>query len=196
MITTSLSEEQKWVVGLKAGEIHSFNHLFNFYGKRIYYFALGYLKSKDEAEEVVQEVFFKIWQNRQQLNPELSFKAYLFKIAYNYIQQAFIKVQKEQAYKHELIQSSIHFSTEMEERLDYHSLLQLTERIIDTLPPRQKEVLLLKRKENMSMKEISELLDISPKTAENHLTQALKKIKEALTEEKLSGIFFFHLFFA
>ena len=188
--------ENNLVSGLKNGNVESFNELFRFYGKRLYFFAFGYLKSKEEAEEVVQEVFFKVWKSRKMINQDLSFKAYLFKIAYNHIQELFLKISREQAYKHEIINSSIHFSTETEERLDYHSLLELTENIINQLPPRQKEILLYKRKDGLAVKEIANILAISPKTVENHLTEALKKLNEGLANEKIAGLIFFSLFIA
>lgn len=188
--------ENKLISGLKAGDTESFNELFRFYGKKLYFFAFGYLKSKEEAEEVVQEVFFKIWKSRKMINQDLSFKAYLFKIAYNYIQELFLKINRERAYRHEIIQSTFESSNEMEERLDYHSLLEITEKIIDQMPQRQKEILLMKRKDGMAVKEIATILDISPKTVENHLTEALKKLKEGLANEKIAGLIFFSLFIA
>ncbi len=188
--------ENELVSGLINGNAESFNELFRYYGKRLYFFALGYLKSKEESKEVVQEVFFKVWKSRKMINQKLSFKAYLFKIAYNHIQELFLKISREQAYKHEIINSSVIFSTEMEERIDYHSLLELTENLIKQLPPRQRDILLYKRRDGLAVKEIANMLGISPKTVENHLTEALKRLKEGLTNEKFAGLIFFSLFIA
>lgn len=188
--------EHELISGLKAGDAESFNELFRYYGKKLYFFAYGYLKSKEDAEEVVQEVFFKIWKFRKTINMELSFKAYLFKIAYNHIQELFLKISREQAYKHEIINSTVESSSDMEERFDYHLLLEITEKIIEQLPPRQKEILLYKRKDGMAVKEIAQILGISPKTVENHLTEALKKLKEGLSKENIAGLVFFTLFVA
>ena len=188
--------EFRLVSGLKNGDAESFNQLFVYYGKKLYFFAYGYLKSKEEAEEVVQEVFLKIWKSRKLINQDLSFKAYLFKIAYNHIRELFLKISREQAYRHEIIHSESSYSSDMGERMDYHSLLEITEKIINQLPQRQKEILLYKRKEGRSVKEIAELLGISPKTVENHLTEALKRLKEGLANEKIAGLIFFSLFFS
>lgn len=194
MTTIDSHIEHVLVSGLKNGDAESFNQLFRYYGKKLYFFAYGYLKSREEAEEVVQEVFLKIWKSRKLINQELSFKAYLFKIAYNHIQELFLKISRDQAYKHEILNSSVSYSAEMEERIDYHSLLEITENIINQLPPRQKEILLYKRKEGRSVKEIADILGISPKTVENHLTEALKRLKEGLANEKIAGLIFFSLF--
>ncbi len=80
--------EKNLLSALKNDDVKAFDKLFSDYGKRLYYFALGYLKSKEEAEGVVQEVFLRIWRNRKQINPDLSFKAYIFKIAYHYVGSA------------------------------------------------------------------------------------------------------------
>ena len=189
-------QEKVWLSAIKAGDAQAFDELFRFYGKRLYYFAFGYLKSKEEAEEVVQEVFFRIWRNRKDLKPELSFKAYLFKIAYHHILELFQKINRKQAYRHQIIEEAVQFTVELDERVDYHSLLELVEKVIGNLPARQKEILIKRKKEGMPVKEISQQLGIAPKTVENHLTKALKTLKSALKEEmKISGLLFFMLFF-
>jgi RNA polymerase sigma-70 factor (ECF subfamily) len=183
-----------WVTLLKVGDAKAFDRLFGCYSKRLYYFALGYLKSKEEAEEVVQDVFYKIWLNRESLNPQLSFKAYIFKIAYRRINELFRKVAQEQDYRHEIISTSFDFDNNLDERTDYHSLLQLVEKIVNNLPPRQKEIFTKRKRDGLSVKEIAELLGIAPKTVENHLNEALKTIKSGLMKENIAGFLFFALF--
>jgi len=179
---------------LKHGNAEAFDQIFDFYGKKLFYFSLGYLKSETEAEEVVQEVFYKIWKNRQTLKPELSFKAYLFKIAFNHIQELFQKLNLQQAYKHELIATSAGFNDDLDSRTDYQSLLELVNQLINQLPPRQKEILIRKRQKGQSVKEIATALNITTKTVENHLTEALKNLKSGLSEESISGLLYFYLF--
>lgn len=185
---------QEWVSALKSGEARAFDQLFKHYSKRLYYFSLGYLKSKEEAEEIVQDVFFKIWQNRETLKPELSFKAYIFKIAYRRIVERFEKVSHDQAYKHELVSTTLDYDDNLDERTDYHSLLELVDTMVENLPPRQKEVFIKRKKEGLSVKEVGELLDIAPKTVENHLNEALKTIKKGLEKDKVAGMLFFMMF--
>jgi RNA polymerase sigma-70 factor (family 1) len=183
-----------WVTLLKVGDAKAFDRLFGCYSKRLYYFALGYLKSKEEAEEVVQDVFYKIWLNRESLNPQLSFKAYIFKIAYRRINELFRKVAQEQDYRHEIISTSFDFDNNLDERTDYHSLLELVEKIVNNLPPRQKEIFTKRKRDGLSVKEVAELLGIAPKTVENHLNEALKTIKSGLMKENIAGFLFFALF--
>lgn len=179
---------------LKKGDSNAFEKLFELYGKRLYFFSLGYLKSKEEAEEIVQEVFYKIWKNRESLNPELSFQSYLFKIAYRQIRDLIIKNNREQAYLHEIVEVSLEPGDELENRTDYQSLLELAENLISGLPPRQKEIIIMRKKEGIPVKEIAGILGITPKTVENHLTIALKSLKSGLEKENLAGLLFFLLF--
>ena len=178
--------ESDLIVKLKIDNIAAFNKLFQEYGKRLYYFAYGYLKSKEDAEGVVQEVFLRIWRNRKQLKPELSFKAYLFKIAYHHILELFEQRNRRLDYRSQIIDEAFTFKDEINERLNYQMLLEKVDSLIELLPPRQKEILVKRKKEGIPVKGIANQLDISPKTVENHLTIAIKKIKKGFGDK---GIF-------
>jgi|GEM_PF-24402 len=188
------AKEKRWVIDLTKGNKEAFRNLFGEYAKRIFVFAKGYLKSNEEAEEVVQEVFIKIWNVRASINTDLSFKAYLFKITYNHIRELFLKKNRENSYKHELLDLAVDFDNRTEEKIDYRSLLELVEKLIDKLPPRQKEIIILKKQHGLPVKEIAKLLGISPRTVEKHLSEALKYLKTALSKEHIAGLLFFSLF--
>ncbi len=187
---TNISEV-KCLNALKQGDTAAFDKLFADYGKRMYYFAYGYLKSKEEAEGVVQEVFLRIWRNREQINPELSFKAYLFKIAWHYIIKHFEQNTRQQVYRHEILDETVEFNDDTNERLNYQMLLEKVESLIQKLPARQKDILLKRKKEGIPVKEIASQLGISPKTVENHLTEAIKNLKRGLGKDEISGMLFF-----
>ena len=191
--TNRLIESQR-VTALKKGDALAFDELFGVYGKRLYHFSLGYLKSRQEAEEVVQDVFMRIWHNRSTLDPALSFNAYLFKIAYRQIIEKFRKISQAQKYLHDIAEETLNFTNETDERTNYQSLLELVERLIGKLPDRQREVLVLRRIEGMPVAGIAEKLGIAPKTVEHHITEALKNIKSGLEQENISGLLFFALF--
>lgn len=186
--------EKTLLSALKNGDVKAFDKLFADYGKRLYHFAYGYLKSREDAEGLVQEVFLKIWKNRDNLNPDLSFKAYLFKIAYHFILEFFEKSIRQRAYQHQLLEETIEFTDETNERLNYQMLLEKVETLIEKLPSRQKEILLKRKKEGIPVKEIAEQLGVSPKTVENHLTEAIKNLKHGLGKEDISVLLFFFFF--
>ncbi|WP_372775083.1 RNA polymerase sigma factor [Mangrovibacterium sp.] len=186
--------EKVLLSALKNDDVEAFDMLFREYGKRLFHFAFGYLKSREEAEEVVQEVFLKIWRKRKQLKVELSFKSYLFKIAYHHILELFEQTNRKQQYRNQLLDETVSFDDDSNERLNYQMLLDKVEILIQKLPPRQKEILLKRKKKGISVKEIASQLNISPKTVENHLTEALKNLKRGLGEEDIALILFFSLF--
>ena len=80
----SLNESEP-VKKFALGDFNAFDALFKLYNKKLYHFALSLLKSSEDAEDVVQEVFVRIWQNRDNIKPGHSFKSFLFTIAYNII---------------------------------------------------------------------------------------------------------------
>lgn len=182
------------VKNLKEGDLKSFDELFNKYSSRLYKFALKYLKTQEESEEVVQDVFLYIWDKREALKPDFSFNSYIFTIAYNIIKKHFIKKSRDNAYKDELIYTLLNQENNLDKVIDYKFLLQKVESIIDTLPPRRKEVFIKRKYDGLSVKQIADELEISPNTVENHLASAQKQILDELQKEKLAGLLFFMLF--
>ena len=90
--------EANLVLSLKEGDMKAFSELFDRYGRRLYHFSMKYFKSPADAEEIVQEVFFKIWSNREELSLLKSFDSYLFTIAKNGILNTIRKSKSEQVY--------------------------------------------------------------------------------------------------
>jgi len=191
---TDYHNERELIAALSRGEAGAFDRVFDLYGRRLYAFSMDYLKSREEAQEVVQEVFYKIWKNRASLNPALSFKAYVFKIAFNHIRELFVKLARERNYLNEIVRDSVVFTTDMDEQTNYQSLLEMVDRLIGELPARQKEILIMRKKEGRPVKEIATELGLSAKTVENHITEAMNRIRKSLEGEQLAGILFFSLF--
>ncbi len=91
MSKQNLYIEKNLVSGLKKDSHDSFKSLFELYSKPLFQFSISYLKSKEAAEDVVQEVFTKVWNKRKELKTDTSFKSYLFTIALNSIRKQFNK---------------------------------------------------------------------------------------------------------
>ena len=176
---------------LASGNILAFNALFRKYGTRLYRFANGYLKSQEEAEELVQEVFTRIWEKRDDLKEELSFKSYLFTIAFNLIRKHFkTKVRISEYLKKGL--SDLDSATT--DKVDYNSLNQYINELVNQLPDRRRIIFIKSRFEGLSIREIAEELKISHKTVENQLTAALKFIRTNLNKDGILALLFFVLF--
>ncbi len=184
--------EEQLVKKLKKGDILAFNELFDFYGKRLYSFSMGYLKSDPECEELVQEVFTKVWERRSELKEELSFRSYLFTIAFNIIRKYFRSRIQQSKYIESSVLNDFHLETS--ENIDYNSLKKHIEDIVSAMPARRKEIFIKSRFEGLSVCEIAQELNISRKTVENQLTEALKFLRNNLTRNQLALALFFSLF--
>jgi RNA polymerase sigma-70 factor (ECF subfamily) len=188
----SKKDESVLVRELSKGNVLAFNTLFRDYSSRLYRFALGYLKSEAESEELVQEVFTIIWEKRADLKEELSFKSFLFTIAFNIIRKHF----RTKYYLSEYFKTGIDDDIDMHtsQKITYDSLHQYITELVNKLPKRRKEIFIKSRFEGLSIKEIAEELKISHKTIENQLTDALKFIRTNLNRETTPVVLFFILF--
>jgi len=178
----------------KEGDAESFDIIYNKYSKKLFHFVLGLVKDRVISEDLVQEVFVSLWENRSQVNPKLNFENYIFTIAYNSIRKFF----RDQSTKTKVIDLLIKDSPELVDSIYgtviYNEMLDQANKIIETLPQRRKVVYKLSRQEGMKTKEIADKLNISTRTVENHLAKALKYLRTELSDISLPILLFFHLF--
>ena len=193
MNKTEYISEIDWIQSLKKGDLRAFNELFDRYGKRLYHFSMGYLKSTADAEEIVQEVFLKIWNNREELSVQKSFESYLFTIAKNGILNTIRKSKSEQVYLN-YIKIHPEKNVLLDDELNFNELEKAYKEAVEQLSPRRKEIFLLSREQSLSNAEIAEKMNISVKTVENQMTLALSEIRKDLRSLGFSGIIFFELF--
>ena len=187
--------DYKLVERLQKGDVEAFDMIYEKYSGILYSFSLKYLRSTDEAEELVQSVFLKIWDNHKHLDKELSFKSYLFTIAYNDICKLFRKRNYLQKFISDTLYENSKVSSATEESIDYRSVLTLVQQIIDKLPERQKNIFRKSRQEGKSSKEIAEELSLSPGTVDNYISETLKFIRKKLPNEDIAFLLFYSLFF-
>lgn len=190
---TPVVDEARLVEGLQNGDIESFDTLFGLYGIRLYRFAYGFLKSKEESEEIVQDVFVKIWEKRTFLKPELQFKSYLFTIAYNMIRKHFrtkALLDKYLTATANIDDDNIFYTPDV----DIFSLQKLVTGLVESMPIKRRMVFQKSRGEGKSIKEIAQEMGIAESTVENHLNQALKYLRNHLGNEYLAGLLLIFLF--
>lgn len=182
------------ITGLKKDNHDSFQKLFEYYSVPLYKFAFGYLKSRDLTEDLVQEVFLKIWNNRKEIKIDTSFQSYLFTIALNAVRKYFNKVSQLNDYKHQVLVDLSNNQNDFDKINDYESLLNKLDEFISQMPEKRREVFVKKKIEQKSIREIADELSISVKTVEYHITEAMKYLKIEFGKHNLQGIIFFHLF--
>jgi RNA polymerase sigma-70 factor (family 1) len=181
--TNNLETETYLLTKLKESDIGSFEQIFDLFYQKLYAFVFRYLKSKEDSEEIVQDVFIQIWENRLNLNENLSFKSYLFTITKNRIIDYFRKKKVESLYKNYVqnFVEMVHDGTYKE--LIYKDYdIALTE-AIQQLPEKRREVFILSKKFGMSRAEIAKFFNISENTVKNQLQEALSFLRETLKKE-------------
>ena len=186
--------EQQLVSLLQGGSTFAFERLFENYSQKLFKFSLSYLKSETEAEEIVQDVFLKLWENRIKLKSETSFQSYLFTIAFNAIRKHFNKKSKDEKYATQILEFLASENASIETKPDYEILIAKLEQLIGQMPDRRKEIFLKRKKEGMSVYDIALAMDISPKTVENQITQAMNFLKKEFENDRIGGILFFYVF--
>ena len=172
-------EENELILLLKQSNQEAFTTLYKKYWKQVYNFSRLYLTSQSVAEEVVQEVFIKVWEARDFMREGDNFKGLLFIITRNLIFNMHRKNLNEDFYKMTVL-SAMESSYDIEEEIDAKNLSEYIDLLIADLPPRRREIFNLSRKENKSYKEISQLLGVSEKTVENQIGEALKFLRKNL----------------
>lgn len=136
------------------------------------------VRNTDTAEDLVQDVFMKVWHNRQTLEINFSMKSYLYRSAINAALN-YLEKNKKQIHMAEasFIEPS---SNNTEDLMNAEEVQQRVNEATEALPPACKTIFILSRHENMSYKEIADTLQISPKTVENQMGKALKHFREYL----------------
>ncbi|MEN2398271.1 RNA polymerase sigma-70 factor [Flavobacterium sp. MC2016-06] len=177
MLEATDYNEKILVSELKNNCEKAFRKLFDLYYQDIYGYSVSLLKSKEAAEENVQDVFMKVWQHRENLNIEQSFKAYIFTIARN---QAF-NVLNKAANDIELKEAVFYESQKSHEYGDYSireaDCKKLRKQAIRQLPPKRKQIFKMSRKKGMTYEEISQELGISINTVRNQMSKALETMR-------------------
>lgn len=186
------SLDKQLVLAIKQNDPLAFDQLFHKYSKPLYAFVLSILRNESEAEEVVQSVFFKVWEKRKDLNPSLSFKSYLFTIALNATKKIYREKLRDEKYKQELaIELNANTTSDLS-LVEYQDLLDYVDKIIDQLPPARRKIFILSKKEGLKNSEIAEQLHVSEQTVKNQLVTAKSFLQ---SEAKKNGNEFGFLFF-
>lgn len=177
MLETNNHSEQLLVSELKEGNEKAFRQLFDLYYQDIYGYSISLLKSKEAAEENVQDVFMKVWLYRENLNTNQSFKAYIFTIARN---QAFNTLNK--AANDIALKEAVFYESQKSHEYGDYSIREadckkLRKQAMKQLPPKRKQIFKMSRKKGMSYEEISQELGISINTVRNQMSKALESMR-------------------
>ena len=159
------------------GDKTAFAHLFNNYRNKIYSIAFELTESTGVAEEIVQDVFLKIWLKRDFLKEVTHFQAYLFTITRNYVFTALKRIARKETIELNAMQGAPLFYYDTENQVLHKEYTRILQMAIDRLPLQQKQVYNLIKNEGYKREEAAAALQLSPETVKTHLAQAMRTIR-------------------
>ncbi len=178
---------------ISQGDSMAFTEIYNRHKDKLYGFSLQLSGSHEKAADLVHDVFFKIWDQRESLAGKEVFAGYLYTMLRNFCLDHFRNFVRETRIKNEISLeiSDNGLTTDLD--LDYKELKTKVALAINHLPPRQKEIYILHREECLKYNEIAQRLNLSVSTVENHFSRALTSIRMFLNREYMSTLLYFFL---
>ncbi|MGQ8336938.1 RNA polymerase sigma factor [Sunxiuqinia sp. A32] len=180
---------------LRNGDILAFDYIYEQYSHKLFSFIFKILKDEAESDDIVQEVFVKIWESKDKIGDFQLLNSYIFTIAYNFSISLIRKKISSNGYLEHLKKASVlQNAPTAVSQIEFNELSSQVESLISKLPERQKQVYHLHREKGMTYLEIAEELGISKNTVENHMVKALKFLRGNIDTSLLVNALFVYMF--
>lgn len=173
-----LENEPDLIRELKKGSRKAFELIYQMYSKRLYVYSLQLTKSKEDSEEIVQDVFVRLWTNREKIYNEESLRSLLYIMAKHYFLNAYRSKVNSPIYEEYVTQCDERLSENIAEYLEYEEFEKRFHRWVEQLPLTQQKIIKLSKLEGMSNKGVADILSLSEQTVKNQLSLALKTLRE------------------
>ena len=187
MIAT-YSDNTFFISELIKGEQKAYTYLVDTYHHRLCAYALSLTHDKDAAEDIVQNVFIKIWKRRNQLKPDFSINSYLYKSVYNEFIDSYRKQKAIIPLEKKYLDALNYVVEDDDQTLD--QAIKIIKKEIEDLPPKCKEIFLLSKEEGLTNIEIAEYKQVSIKSVEAHITKAFFILRGKI-KGRIESIMFF-----
>lgn len=178
--TTFRNTDKNLLYRLKSGNEAAFETLYWAYNSYVYNFIHSILFDKLLAEDLTQNVFLKIWEKHEMIDPEQGFEAYLFTIARNLVYKETEKCLLSDTVMVRLSRQLIELDSLTEDNIEADSLRDYIQSLVERMPPARRQIFKLSRFEHLSNKEIANRLELSEKTVETQLYRSLSFLKQQL----------------
>jgi RNA polymerase sigma-70 factor (family 1) len=173
--------EKNLLTQIAEGNGEAFRIMFLHYGPMLKSYLLKLSRSRETAEDIVHDVFLEIWKNREGLTEVEQFKPYLFRAVHNRAHRSFERQAKESLILHELRKrQNLAVAFEGEDSITSKEVRNFIRQTVDKLTPQQKKIFLLSRHQGLNHGEIAERLGISIHTVKNHMTDALRFLRNEI----------------
>jgi RNA polymerase sigma-70 factor (ECF subfamily) len=191
----TVKSNQELLLLIQKDDKVAFYNLYERYSKRLYGFVLKFIKQDEDAEEIVQEVFIKIWEARNKIDVYSSFESFLFTIAYNTTMSLFRKKVNEKKYLDHLKSlQQFEKAPDLTDEIHFNELNEKVQSLLNELTPRQKEIFQLSREEGLTHDEIAKELNISVNTVKKHMVNTLSSLKSNINSGQIINLLFINLF--
>lgn len=173
-----MSNEVNELIALRNGSDKAFEAIYNRYAGKLYNFVMT-ISHGDRymAEEIVQSTFIKLWEVRQEINPDKSLLSFLSTIAKNMLFNKYQRKTIEFLYQKFIMNEQKEYHNQTENEIDRKWLENFVDELIDQLPPARRKIFILRKKNDLSTKEIAEVMNVSVSTVETQLSLAMKFMK-------------------
>ena len=174
------------IINVKKGDLEAFHLLYSKYRNKVFFFSWSYLKSKDKAEDIVQDVFARVWEKRDHLDERFSLNNYIFTITRNIVLNQIRGLKYDIVYRKNYLSRSTGSEYHENSTLDsviFNDLIYFMKNEIEKLPPGMKRIYKLSRLQFLSNEEIACSQNLSIRTVENQIYRAVSKLKNKLIEE-------------
>lgn len=178
-------DERELLIQLRAGSHKAFEAIYHRYKVRLASNLLRILKSPELVDDVLQELFTRLWACRRNIDPEQSIQAYLFRIASNLTCDTFRKLSRDKKMQERIYHSIAEAYSHIEERIFALENRETIYQTISLLPPKRREVFILCKLESKSYEEVSRLMNISHKTINDHIYKANQFLKDHFATQVL-----------
>lgn len=172
-----LTDERSLVLRLTEGDEDAFCELYAAYKNRLIYFAMRFLKSREYAEDIFQDVFTVIWQSRRFINPDASFSSYLYTIVRNRILNQLRELTTRENFREHILSQAVNYTNETHDEILANDLRRFISGALQQLTPRQREIFTMSREQQMSHREIAEALGISIFTVQESISLSLRTLR-------------------
>lgn len=170
--------DKELITAISGGSEKAFRIIYDAHYKLMLGVGINITHDIDTAKEVVQEVFFQFWKNRESLKADISIRNYLKRAVIN---RSINQIKYNSKFiSDEALEHTEGSSQAPDQEMESNELKAVIEKAVNNLPEKARIIFILKRQEGMPLKEIAEKLDISPKTVENQITRAVKLLKAEL----------------
>lgn len=165
---------------LKEGDEKAFTAIYIRYNKMLYVLAYKYLKDSFRAEDIVQQVFLKLWEARSLFAGAINLRNYLYTSAKNLILNEIRDNFSDMEKNYAVIQNTPEFEDKLQSALEEKDLFQHFYKILAELPEQKRKICLLKIRDNLSNQEVADKLHISVPTVKSHYSQAIKLLRDKM----------------